>query len=105
MNSAFSPLFNGLITSRTLEGVASVKGVEAGLVEAGRTAPNLQACTGCLAPSPVYISTELYPLNPGAPPLPGINTRSCVLGPLILSPPVPGLSHRHIAGFCQFPRA
>lgn len=45
MNSAFSPLFNGLITGHTSEGVASVKGVEAGLVEAGRTAPNSQACT------------------------------------------------------------
>lgn len=80
MNSAFSPLFNELITGHTLEGVASVRGVEA-----GRTAPNSQACTGCLAPSPVYISTELYPLNPGAPSLSGINTKSCVVGPLILS--------------------
>ena len=40
MNSAFSPLFNGLITGHTSEGVASAKGVEARLVEAGRTAPN-----------------------------------------------------------------
>lgn len=48
MNSAFSPLFNGLIIGHTSEGVASVKGVEAGLVDTGRTAPNLQAFTRCL---------------------------------------------------------
>lgn len=53
MDSAFSPLFNGLIAGHASEGVASVKGVEAGLVEAGRTAPNSQACTGYLVPSPV----------------------------------------------------
>lgn len=51
MNSAFSPLFSGLITGHTSEGVASAKGVKASLVDAGRTAPNLQAFTRCLAPS------------------------------------------------------
>lgn len=44
----------------------SVKGVEAGLVEAGRAAPSLEACTGCPSPDAVWVSVELYP----GPPLP-----------------------------------
>lgn len=45
-----------------------MKGVEASPVEAGRAAPNLEACTGCRSPSPVWISAELSPLSPAPPP-------------------------------------
>lgn len=39
----------------------SVKGVEGGLVEAGRAAPSLEACTGCPSPDAVWVSAELHP--------------------------------------------
>lgn len=64
-----------------------MKGVEASPVEAGRAAPNLEACTGCRSPSPVWISAELSPLSPAPPPpFLGINAEGCVLGPPALSP-------------------
>lgn len=48
----------------------SVKGVEGGLVEAGRAAPSLEACTGCPSPDAVWVSAELHPpLNPRPPSL------------------------------------
>lgn len=64
----------------------SVKGVEAGLVEAGRAAPSLETCSGCPSPDAVWVSAELHPLNPGPPPFLGINAKGCVSGPPALSP-------------------
>lgn len=75
----------------------SVKGVEGGLVEAGRAAPSLEACTGCPSPDAVWVSAELHPPESRAP-LPSLVSmpRAVSQGHRPCQPP--GLSHRHIAG-------